>query len=399
MTNRFFAISLAAAMLIGGVLTGCKGDEKGGTTGGGEASKGDKIKIGLVASLTGDQKPWGADSEMGAKIAVEEFNKAGGMNGKMVELLVEDSASKPESAKTAAGKLVSDGVAAIVGEVSSGNTEQIKIAAADKGIPVIAIGATKTTLTAGTDKVFRVCYIDDFQGPAMAKFAFEDQGVKSIAIITDKKLPYSQGLTETFRKYYEKLGGKVVKEVSYQSGDTQFSSLVTELKSSAPAGIFMSGYFTEVGPLAKEIRNQGITVPMYGGDGWDSEQILTSGGDAIIGSYFCNHYSNKEERPEVKEFLEKYKLVNDGKEPSTTMGALAYDAMKLTLTALKATKTGSSSEIREAVDNTEKFPGVTGEITLKGRHGNPAKRALIVKIASLKDGFLIPAKSMEYFDQ
>jgi len=364
----------------GGPKTDATSGSRPMPTAAGNEVTGDTIKIGLVASLSGDQKPWGDDSYEGAKIAVEEFNSAGGLNGKRVELLVGDSASKPESAKSAAEKLISDGAIAIVGEVASGHTIQIAKSAFEKGIPVVAIGATKTDLTANGANVFRVCYTDDFQGPVMAKFAYDKLGLRNVAIMTDNKQPYSQYLSKTFAQTFEKLGGKIVHEAFYESGNTQFSGQLTELKAKNPDGLFLSGYFTEVGPIAQQARAAGLTVPLMGGDGWDSPQLLTSGGDAIIGGYFCNHYNNADNRPQVTAFLEKWKAGHGGKLPGTTMAALGYDAMALTLDALKRASALNSRALLEAIENTTDFKGVSGDITLKGMGGNPPKRAIVVEV-------------------
>ncbi|MCE9559412.1 MAG: ABC transporter substrate-binding protein [Armatimonadetes bacterium] len=355
---------------------------------------GDTIKIGVVASLTGDQKPWGDDSMNGAKLALKEFNDAGGINGKKAEILAGDSSSKAETAKTAAEKLLSDGAMALVGEVSSGATIQMAKVAFDKAVPVVAVGATRTDLTDEGNHVFRVCYTDDFQGPLMAKFAYSDLGLRNVAVMTDNKLPYSQFLSKKFSEKFIALGGKIVTEAFYESGQTQFSSQLTDIKSKTPDGMFLSGYFTEVGPIAQQAAQAGLKVPMMGGDGWDSSQLLTSGGDAIIGSYFCNHYNNKESRPEVKNFLDKWKAAY-GSEPGTTMGALGYDAMALTLDALKRSAKLNSKDLIAAIDATENFKGVSGNITLKGAEGNPKKRALVVEVRPLAEGFQVFKKAYE----
>ena len=389
--NRFSLVSGALALALSVALIGCgdKGTSTETTGGGstGTVASGDTIKIGIVAPVTGDNKPWGDDSLAGAQMAVEEFNAAGGLDGKKVELLEGDSASRPEPAKSAAEKLLSDGVIAIVGEVASGNTMQIADAASSKGVPVVAVGATKTDLTDGKTNVFRVCYTDDFQGPVMAKFAYDKLGKRKVAILTDVKLPYSQGLTESFKKKFLELGGQVVAEESYEQGQSQFSGQLTAIKAKNPDVIFCSGYFTEVGPIAQQARAAGIpkSVPMLGGDGWDSDQILTSGGDAIIGSYFCNHYNNKDNRPQVTEFLDKWHKKYEGKDPGTTMAALGYDAMALTLAALKAGGTASADALGKAIENTENYAGVSGDISLKGMHGNPAKRAIVVEVTAKDD--------------
>ncbi|MER3495663.1 MAG: hypothetical protein C4320_01875, partial [Armatimonadota bacterium] len=232
-------------------------------------ASGNTIKIGVVGSLTGDQKDWGEDSIRGAKMAADDFNAAGGFQGKKIEVIVGDSGSKADQAKTAAEKLMSDGVIALVGEVASGHTIQMAKAAWPKSIPIVAIGSTRTDLTKEGGHVFRVCYTDDFQGPAMAQFAFQDLGLRNVGLVTDNKQPYSQGLSASFKTQFEKLGGKIVGESFYESGQTDFQGLITEMKAKNPDGLFMSGYFPEVGPMAQAIRQAGMKdVKLLGGDGW-----------------------------------------------------------------------------------------------------------------------------------
>lgn len=353
----------------------------------GNVAKDGEVTIGLVASQNGDLRPWGVDCIAGAQLAVEEFNKAGGLNGKPVTLKIEDSGSNPEQGKSAAEKLIAEGALGVVGEVSSGITGQMAQACFEKGVPIVAVGATRTDLTNTGANVFRVCYTDDFQGPVMAKFAYDGLGKKKVAIITDKKQPYSTGLSEAFRKAFEKLGGEVVDEQFYESGQTQFSGQLTNLKTKNPEAIFLSGYFNEVGPIVRQARQAGIgkEVPVLGGDGWDSNEIRNTGGEAIVGGFFCNHYSDTDTRPQVKEFLSKWKAKYPKNPlPATTMGALGYDATALTLDALKRAAAPSSKDLITALAETEGYKAVSGDITLKGQNGNPPKRAIIVEIQ--KDG-------------
>lgn len=421
-TRARASFKLAVAAIALGAAFGCTppaSNDGGGSTGGGTttggttpetnssrpvptgepvAISGDTIKIGLVASVTGDQKDWGDDNVGGANLALEDFNAAGGIDGKKVEIVVGDSASKPEQAKTATEKLLSDGVVGIVGEVSSGNTIQIAKAAFAKSVPVVAVGATRTDLTNEGEHVVRVCYTDAFQGPVMAKFAYEDLGLRNVGLVTDNKLPYSQGLSAAFRTTFEKLGGKIIDEVFYETGQTDFTSQITQLKAKNPDGLLLSGYFPEVGPMAQQIRAAGLTndkVKLLGGDGWDSPQLLTSGGDAILGTFFCNHYNNKEARPEVGEFLNKWKNKHGGTEPKTTMAALGYDAMMLMLQTLKSSNAKDSRELIKALNDVEDFKGISGAINLKGRQGNPDKRALVVEVRPLSEGFQVFRKAFE----
>lgn len=361
-------------------------------TASGNTASGDTIKIGLVASLNGELKPWGDDCEKGARLAVEEFNAAGGVNGKKVELLIEDSASKAEQGRSATDKLIAEGCLGIIGEVASGITLQMANSCFDKGVPIVAVGATRVDITDIGSNVFRVCYTDDFQGPVMAKFAYDDLGLRKVAIMTDQAQPYSTGLSDNFRKKFVELGGEIVDEQFYRSPeDKQFGPQLQQIKEKAPDGLFLSGYFTEVGAIARQAKEAGLSVKMLGGDGWDSTELNTSGGAAIVGGFFCNHYNNEETRPEVQTFLSKWQAKYKSK-PATTMGALGYDATMLVCDALKRASALDSKALTEAIENTENFAGVSGSITLKGNNGNPPKRALVVEVTSTGQKF---AKAFE----
>ncbi len=416
MTTRIQTIALAMLALGTAFMAGCNGNKEGDTTTGttgtsttgttpsttaarplptseGNKQTGDTIKIGLVASQNGELRPWGEDSIKGAQLAVTEINDAGGINGKKVELLIADSASKPEQGKSAAEKLIADGSIGLLGEVASGITLQMANSAFDKGVPVLAIGATRTDVTE-KGNVFRVCYTDDFQGPVMAKFAYEDLGLRKVGLMTDKAQPYSTGLSDSFRKKFTELGGEIVGEEFYESKQTQFQGQLTNLKGKNPDGLFMSGYFTEVGAIARQANEAGLKVKMLGGDGWDSTELQTTGGDAILGGYFCNHYNNDEQRPEVQEFLKRWDAKNGGK-PGTTMGALAYDAAMLMMDGLKRASAMDSKSLITALDDTVDFKGVSGMITLKGMGGSPKKRALVVEVTATGQKF---AKAFEPAD-
>lgn len=387
MKNGLLTIGLCAAALgMIGLMSGCT-SKKSASNGGGD---GDYIYVGMVASKTGELVPWGADSIKGAELALKIFNEKGGVNGKEVRLRIEDSASKPEDGKSATQKLATTDVVAIIGEVASGITLQMRTVTVPEGIPLVAIGATNPKVTENSNGlVSRVCYTDDLQGPVMAVFAYKDQNLRRVAVLTDNKQPYSQGLSEAFIKKFKELGGEIVTEQFYESGQTQFTSQITQIKSFAPDGIFMSGYFNEVGPMARQIEDAGMgNAVLMGGDGWDSTQLVASGGDAIIGGFFCNHYSNDDTRPQVAEFLKVWKAEypdENGGMPATTMGALAYDAMMLVCDALTRAETVDRAGVAKAISDTVGFEGVSGTINLKGNNGDPPKRAIVVSVE--QDGY------------
>ena len=402
MKTKIWLASSVMVASIGLIATGCGKSEETPAPGqansssgtNGNSGKAATAYLGLVASQNGDLKPWGVDEVKGANLALKEFNDAGGLgDGKIAGLKIEDSNSDPKTGKSAAEKLMSESVVGLVGEVASGITAQMAEAAIAKGVPIVAVGATKTELTALGPNIFRVCYTDAFQGPVMARFAYEQLGLRKVGIMTDQKQPYSIGLSDSFKKSFTKLGGEVVDEQKYESAQTQFNGQLTNLKSKNPEGLFLSGYFTEVGQIARQARDAGITGPLLGGDGWDSRELVNLGGDAIIGGYYCNHYNNHEDRPEVKAFLDKWNK-EYGDSPGTTMGALGYDATKLVLEALKKCKDYTPAELAKNIEATTDFVGVSGKITLAGKKGNPEKRALVVKVTKNGDEFV---KAYEWF--
>jgi len=197
--------------------------------------------------------------------------------------------------------------------------------------------------------------------------------------MTDKRQPYSVVLSEGFKEEFTRLGGKVVSEEFYESGQTEFAEPLAKLKAAKPQALYLSGYFNETGPIMRQSRDVGLSVQFLGGDGWDSSEILSSSEGAVNGAYVTNLFNNKQPGVNVKHFLaiwnKKY-----GSDPRTTCGPLAYDATMLMLDALRRSHTKSREGLRKAIDATDNFPGVTGTITLKGRHGSPAKGGIIAKV-------------------
>lgn len=404
--NRFLIWIGVGALIFGGCKS--EGANGGSSNGGGEVGasvrpespgegnrvEGDVIKIGVIASLNGELKPWGEDSVKGIQMAVDEFNAAGGVNGKKVQLVIEDTASKPEVGKTATEKLVNeDKVVAIIGEIASGITQPAAQVCFQYGVPIISPGSTRVDITNIGSNVFRVCFTDNFQGAAMAKFAYEDLGLRRVAILTDKKQPYSTGLSEVFRQAFTDFGGEIVDEQFYESGTQDFKPQLTNIKAKNPDGLFCSGYFNEVGPIARQKEIVGLNVPMLGGDGWDSAELLTSGGRGIIGGYWSNHYSNYEERPQVQRFIEAFKK-RFGGPPATAMAPLGYDAALVLLDALKRAESLDSKAITKAIAETKNLDTVSGTITI-GADGNAEKSILILQVtAEARD---MPVKRIEFF--
>ncbi|HEX9916565.1 MAG TPA: ABC transporter substrate-binding protein, partial [candidate division Zixibacteria bacterium] len=255
------------------------------------AKKEDVVILGEFGSLTGVTATFGKSTQRGIQMAVEEINKSGGINGKLVRVIVEDDQSKPEEAATVVKKLVNqDKVLIVLGEVASSRTLAGAPSCQEAGVPLITPASTNPKVTEVGDYVFRVCFIDPFQGEVMAKFARNTLKVSKAAILKDIKNDYSVGLAQFFTETFKSLGGIIVAKESYSEGDIEFRAQLTAIKARNPEVIFIPGYYTEVGLIARQARDLGITVPLIGGDGWDSPRLVEIGGKALENTYYSNHY-------------------------------------------------------------------------------------------------------------
>lgn len=364
------ALALAAAL---GAALAC-GQEGGG----GSPSGAEPIRIGHFASLTGDTATFGQSADAGIRLAIEEINAAGGVLGRPLVLISEDDRSITEEARTAAQKLIQrDGVVALLGEVASSRSLAAAPEAQRAGIPMITPASTNPKVTEVGDYVFRTCFIDPFQGAVMARFAFEDLGARRVAILSDFKQDYSVGLAEFFRKTFRELGGEIVADERYTSGDIEFRAQLTTIRGARPDAVFVPGYYTEVGLIAKQARELGIDVPLLGGDGWDSAKTLEIGGDAVEGYYFSNHYAADSDNPRVQAFVRRFEE-RHGSRPDA-MAALGYDAAGILADAIRRAGTTDGPALRDAIAATRDYEGVTGRITIDADR-NARKDAVVLKI-------------------
>lgn len=341
-------------------------------------AKGDEIVIGQYASMTGNTATFGQDSHDGVKMAVDEVNQSGGLKGKKVKLVLEDDQSKPEEAKAAVLKLIQrQGVVALIGEESSGRTLAAAPEAQKRRIPMISPYSTNPKVTEIGDYIFRACYIDPFQGEQMARFAMGDLHLKKFAILKDMKNDYSVGLAQFFAETIKKMGGEIVAEESYGEGDVEFRSQLTTIKTKAPEAVFVPGYYTEVGLIARQARELGITVPLLGGDGWDSPKVIEIGGKFLNNSYFSTAFSVDDPDFTVRQFVDRFKQ-RYGRVPSG-VSAMGYDAARILLDAIKRAQTLDPTSIRDALAATKDFVSVTGKMTM-GPDRNIRKRMAIIKV-------------------
>jgi branched-chain amino acid transport system substrate-binding protein len=245
-------------------------------------------------------------------------------------------------------------------------------------VPMLSPASTNPKVTQIGDYIFRACFIDPFQGAAVANFAMNDLKLRKFAILYDVKNDYSVGLREFFTEVVKKNGGQIVADESYGEGDTEFKAQLTKIKNAAPEAIFVPGYYTEVGLICRQARELGIGVPLMGGDGWDSDKTAEIGRDAVNGCYFSNHYSAEEKRPEVKQFVEAYRAKYGGKTPDA-MAILGYDAMRIMADAITRAGSTKGRAIRDALAATKDFKGASGTITID-KDRNARKPIVILKI-------------------
>ncbi len=350
-------------------------------------SKSDKnvLLIGEYGSLTGGTATFGQSTHNGIMLATEEINAQGGLLGKKVKILTEDDQSKPEEAKTAALKLIrQNNVIALLGEVASSRSLAAAPEAQRAKIPMISPASTNPKVTEVGDYIFRACFVDTFQGASMAKFAYNNLKLRNVAVLVDNKNDYSVGLDEFFEKTFKALGGNIVAVESYSEGDIEFRAQLTAIKAKNPDGIYIPGYYTEVGLIARQARELGLQVPLMGGDGWDSPKTIEIGGNAVNGSYFSNHYAEDDPNPIIQSFIQKYKqkygIVPDA------MAVLGYDAANILFDSIKRANSADPTLIRDAIAQTKDFPGVTGSITMDANR-NAQKRIVVMKIDNGKITF------------
>lgn len=363
-------------VLIGSLIAGC----------GSPKAEENVIKIGTVFELTGGNSALGKATLDGIKLAVKEANENGGINGKKIVLINEDNKSEPAEGANATKKLVErDRVVAILGSVASSAVLASAPITQAAEIPWVAATATNPKVTEVGDYVFRVCFIDPFQGAVVAKFASQNLQAKKAAVLVDMTSDYSKGLTQFFKDNFTKAGGQIVAEEAYSQKDTDFNAQLTKIKGMNPDVIFIPGYYSEVGLIAKQARQLGLTQPLLGGDAWDSPKLYEIAGDAINGCYFSNHYTSQDNSPNIVAFVKKYEA-EYGRTPDA-FGALGYESAAVLLNAIKQAGSTEGKAIRDALAATKEFPTVTGKLTLNEKR-DAVKAAVILQLQKDRQVFV-----------
>jgi len=344
-----------------------------------------EILVGEYSSLTGPEATFGQSTHNGVTVAFDEINAAGGVHGQKIRLITEDDQSKAEEAASAVTKLISsNGVVAVIGEVASSNSLAAAPICESAKIPMITPSSTNPDVTKKGDYIFRMCFLDTYQGPVLARFVANDLHLSRAAILTDVRSDYSRGLGEEFERVFTSVGGKIIAAQSYAKGDSDFRPQLTSIAAANPQIIFIPGYYNDVAPIVVQGRDLGIRVPFIGGDGWESPKLLEIGGKALEGCMYSNHYHSDDPRPVVHDFVEKYKERYGAKPDS--IAALAYDAARVLADAMRrAGPNFNSKSLRDAIAATRDYVGVTGTITF-GPDRNPIGKKVVID--EIKNGQL-----------
>jgi branched-chain amino acid transport system substrate-binding protein len=333
------------------------------------------IKLGAVFAKTGKAGASNLLHLKAVRFAVNEINTRGGLLGKQIALHEIDNQSTAIGSKQAAEKAVSLGVCAVIGASWSSHSLAMAPVLQSAKIPMISPVSTNPDVTLVGDFIFRVCFIDPFQGMVMAKFAIQDLSAKSAAVFTNVSNKYSIGLARYFIQQFKKLGGKILCEDDYHEKATDFRPQINKVKPLKPDVIFVPGYQQDSGFIIKQARQLGVDSTFLGGDGWNDE-MYKYGQTAIEGSYYSDHWHRQSKTPESRRFLEKYEKIHGHMNNAAV--ALAYDAVSLLADAIKRSGSTDTDRIRDALAATENFPGVTGAISM-GETGDPEKPAVVLR--------------------
>ena len=390
--KKYGSLFMATALLTG-VLAGCNTDEGTGSSGGsGNSASGDVIKIGANLELSGGVASYGSSIGDGAKLAIEEINAAGGIDGKQLELITVDNKSENSEATTAAIRLAEkEQVVAMLAPATSGNALATVEIANKYKVPIVTGSGTAPNVTVNdngsvNEFAFRTCFIDPFQGTVAANFATKDLGAKNVAIYADNASDYAKGLAASFKETVEANGGTVVAEEAYVAKDVDFKSTLTNIKGKNPDFVFIPGYYEEVGLIVKQARDLGIDVPLMGADGWDSPTLIDlAGAKALNNTYITNHYSSEDPDASIQKFVEAFK--GKYKEAPNAFHALGYDSIYFIVDAIKRVDGDITGEaIQKQLAATKDLSLITGTFTVDEFH-NPVKSATVLEFVDGKQQF------------
>ncbi len=383
MRGKLFKTMAAAICAASILITGCGGSDKG--------SSADTIKIGAIGEMTGGNASYGTSMMRGFNLAVKEINAAGGIDGKKIAIVEADTKSEPAEAANAMSKLINqDKVSFVSGIFTSSSAIAACNISETAKVPYLAVGATNPAVTVAKDgstkpNTFRVCFIDPFQGTVGANFVTNELKAKTAAIYIDNSSDYSKGLADFFKKSFVANGGSIVAEEAYLQKDTDFKAVLTKIKATNPELIYVPGYYEEVGKIIKQARELGITVPIVGGDGWDSPKLPEiAGAEALNNTFFTNHYSPDSDSAESKAFVAAFEKEYNQKPDAPAV--LGYDALKLMVDAIKRAGAADPAKVSKALAETKSFNAVTGALALNDKH-DAVKSVTIIKFQDGKQAY------------
>lgn len=378
----------AAVVAALGAGVGCKKKEE--APAGAPAAAGDTVKIGFLGALTGDVAMFGKPTLDGMKMAAEEVNAAGGVNGKKIEIVEADNRGDKQEGASVTQKLISrDGVVAIVGDPTTGITKVAAPIAQKAQVVLLSAGATGPGVVENGDFIFRNTLLDSVAIPACIDFFAKDMGYKKVAVITSDNNDYSVGLSQTFRDAAKTKGIEIVADEKVKDGDKDFSAQITNIKAKKPDVIFFSGYYTEGALIMKEARKQGLKANMFGGDGLFSPKLIELGGDAVEGTMAALGFSPEQASPVTAKFVEAYKAKFNGAEPGL-FDAQGYDGVMMLVDAMKRANSADPKVFKTALAQTKNYEGVSGTITIRDNR-EPIKTPLA--LLAVKGGkFALKAK-------
>ena len=376
--KKKFALTLVSLASVA-LLAACGEVSTTGNSGSASGTEiGKTLKIGFNFEETGDVASYGTAEQKAAKLAVDEINKAGGVDGKQIEITDKDNKSELSEASTVSTNLVTQAkVNAIIGPATSGGTGAAITNAAKASVPLITPSGTQDDLTKGQDYLFRTTFIDSFQGKILSKYVTDNLKAKKVVLYYDNSSDYAKGIAKAFQEEYK---GEIVATETFASKDTDFQAALTKFKGKDFDALVVPGYYTEAGKIVNQARGMGIDKPIVGGDGFNSEEFISQATPAAATNvYYVSGYSTSGDMTaKAKKFLEAYKAKYN--EDPSMFSALAYDSVYMVAEASKGAK--NSVDIKENLAKLKDFEGVTGSITMDKNH-NPVKSALMI---GLKDG-------------
>lgn len=364
------------------------------------------LPIGAFLPLTGSLATFGESARNGIDLAIQEINSGGGIDGKTLEITYLDDEGDPERARDAATRLIENqDVAVVLGGALSGTSLAAGPVCQEHGVPMISPSSTNPAVTALGEFILRVCYVDSFQGTAMAIFARNSLQISKVAVLSKGGDGYSEGLAEYFARTFRELEGTIVAEATLPTGGRALDTVVGRILDQSPEAVFLPLYYQDVSLVSRKLAERRAAVMLLGCDGWDSPDLIQLAGDAVEGAYFTTHFSPEDRRGRVRSFVRMYRERYDS--TPDAVAALGYDAAHLVAEGLArlsdeepdsfdalcwgSQRPGGGKRLRQAraklrdlISSTTGFDGVTGEVTIDESR-NALKQAVVLQVKG--DGF------------